>query len=779
MLHCSNTDCQAANPLDGKFCHHCRTPLVKRYLWGVGEGIEAYPKGKLASDRYLVINSPIILDTKPALTPQILDEEIPPAIVTYLKLFPYRPHIPQVYGQLARSQDNETSGHWLLEYGSFPQAFSQSIGSGQLFPSLTAAWSKASPLRQLNWLWQMAQLWQPLFNQEAASSLLDPQRLKVNGPLFLLQELERDRTEEGPAALAQLGSLWSQWTAVAAPEIQPFFQKLCAQLRSGQIDRAEVLVALLEDGLGQCGQKANCHYQIYARSDAGPSRARNEDACYPPSGTRLQASRNDSPLAIICDGVGGHEGGEIASGIAIDRVRDKLAPLQGSTSASPLSLVETIEEAVCEANDAIGDRNDSENRHERQRMGTTLILTLARAHQMYLAHVGDSRIYLISSSGCYQMTLDDDWASWEVRLGYTCYRAAVKHVNAGALLQALGMSASSRLRPTVNRFILDEDCVFLLCSDGLSDFERVEQYWETEILPVLAGEQSVEEGVERLVEIANRHNGHDNVTVTLVRCQVRPAKSEGKVRPIALPQPRKVAVSNPTVQPPDQRASPLATQQPTAQTPAPSRRSGLRFALACGILVLLGLGLGGLSYLVFPEVRSRLQTLVGRPDVPPVLPPTTAESPLLQWAVGDIIQLEEALDLATQPSLSAPDNPNPPLPATTRLKVARQQIDSEENLWLQFQVCPPVSSPASASPSPESQPPSTVGGGWAQADNTAIASATRLTEASADTCPLPVPSPTPTSTTSTPPIQQATPTPTPSPLPTPAPPPQGSDPPLE
>lgn len=737
MLHCSNPGCQAANPLDGKFCHQCRTPLVKRYLWAVGKGMDVYPKGTLASDRYLIVASQIVLDTKPALAPQIL-EDIPPSIFTYLKLFPYRPHIPQVYGQLVRGKDNRT-GIWLLEYGSLPAAVRQQFEEGQFFPDLATAWTKASPLRQLNWLWQMAQLWQPLLNQNAASSLLEPELLRANGSIFLLRELKTDAAEE--PNLKQLGSLWFHWTAAAAPTIQPFLQKLCEQLRSGQIDRAEVLIAFLDRALDESGKECDRRFQICTRTDTGPSRTHNEDACYPIPGSLVSARESDYPLAIVCDGIGGHEGGEIASRIAIDLVRDKLAHVQNSTKpVRPLSLVDTIEEAVCEANDAISDRNDLEHRLERQRMGTTLVLTLARDRQIYLAHVGDSRIYLISRSGCYQMTLDDDWASWEVRLGYTLYRDAVQHYNAGALLQALGMSSSSRLRPTVNRMTLDEDCLFLLCSDGLSDFERVEQYWESEILPAIGEERPLERVVERLIEIANRQNGHDNATVALVGCQVRPREQNGD-RPIALPQAQEAIAIGHSTQPPEEAISAGITKRVAAPAAAPRASNIRRFALACTILLLLGLGLGGLSYWLFPEVRSRLKTLGGQAESNGESVPTASDSPsaLAPSAsdpdVGEIIELQQAVVLYAKPSLAAETETSQLLPPSSRLKVARKQVDAEQNAWLQVQVCPPA---APASPSPQPQPP--IEEGWVRADQSAIASATRLTEA-ASCEPRSLPSP--------------------------------------
>ena len=108
-IYCSNNRCQAPNPQDNKYCQQCRTPLILRYLWAVGEGIKAYTPGEIIADRYQLKLSAIVLDTKPGLPPQI-PQEIPNKITPYLRLFPYRLHIPQVYGQLLlrdRGQNSE------------------------------------------------------------------------------------------------------------------------------------------------------------------------------------------------------------------------------------------------------------------------------------------------------------------------------------------------------------------------------------------------------------------------------------------------------------------------------------------------------------------------------------------------------------------------------------------------------------------------------------------------------------------------------------------------
>jgi protein phosphatase len=85
------------------------------------------------------------------------------------------------------------------------------------------------------------------------------------------------------------------------------------------------------------------------------------------------------------------------------------------------------------------------------------------------------------------------------------------------------MSSANNLHPTVQRLIIDQDCVFLLCSDGLSDYDRVEQYWDSEILPLLRGEKTVTAVGESLLQLANQKNGHDNSTIALVYCRVVPA----------------------------------------------------------------------------------------------------------------------------------------------------------------------------------------------------------------------------------------------------------------
>ena len=512
-IQCSNPNCVASNELEALFCHRCKTPVIKRYLWATKETISQEQEKKLINNRYLVISSRIFLDTQPGNPPQT-PQEVAKEIIPYLQLFPCYPNIPQVYGQL------DGTNAWLLDYGTVPtQAKGELIYPHQLIPELRYLWPNATALQQLNWLWQIVQLWQPLFNKKVASTLLNPELIRVNGQVVQTIQLQSDSIP--PPSLRNLGDLWSQWAENASPSIKDLLEQLSARLETGIIDQVDQVVAVLDKAIDKCRRSQEYSYQVYALSDSGPSRQNNEDAAYP-TYTTTDIPATESSLTIVCDGVGGHDGGEIASKETIDYLQSKISELSiENQDHNPKQVLRKLTKYINGSNDIINKRNDSEQRQERQRMGTTLVMTLSHAHEIYIGHVGDSRIYWITPTSCHQVTVDDDLASREVRLGYAVYRDSLQYPSAGALIQALGMRDSAALHPNIQRHIIDDDCIFLLCTDGLSDFDRVEQYWKHIVSPVLKGEKDLGSAVEDLVNIANQRNGHDNVTVALVHCQVK------------------------------------------------------------------------------------------------------------------------------------------------------------------------------------------------------------------------------------------------------------------
>ncbi len=649
MLYCSNYSCQAPNPDDSKFCQTCRTPLIRRHLWAVGEGVEKYQLGQLLAGRYLYEGDRVFLDTMPGLPPTPPDE-VSQAILPYLRLAPYQLHIPQVYGVID-VEGGAAAEIIVLEHAPIVETMSASaapqaqavptsvaemspklataMSNVRLWPTLTDSWAAAPAIRQLSWLWQLTQLWQPLSAELVASSVFIPELLRVEGPILRFLELRFDARQAAPT-LEQLGQMWQRWATTAHPHLAPFLNALCQQMIQGQIQSANQILAQLDQALSRIGRSQSYAIQVVSATDQGPSRQRNEDACYPPSGTKQNyVIRDGQPLPpeasylIVCDGIGGHQGGDVASQIAIEAVKQHLhqVPLDQVT---PKQLLLELETSVCRANDFISENNDVQNRRERERMGTTLVMGLMLGAEVYIAHIGDSRAYWITQHGCHQITLDDDIASRELRLGYNTYRNALQHPSSGSLVQALGMGSSATLHPTVQRFLVDEDSIFLLCSDGLSDNDRVEEYWETVLLPVLNGQSSLSDATQQLIDIANTQNGYDNVTIGLLHYRVVQQRSQPLPLPDAASQPlpkTRVQVGQPT-QLQSNRSSndvtaPLPSTQPTSKSldllglgqtqvlePAPTAtpRIGL---LLLGIVVLLGLS-GLLIHLLVPSVGDRL-----------------------------------------------------------------------------------------------------------------------------------------------------------------------------
>ena len=544
-IQCSNLQCQTFNDFKSRFCQRCKLPLVKRYLWATKELSEfetndnsrantqlqekATTEQELATvntepqqattqttvsaqaQRYFKIKDRIYLDTQPGIKPQT-SEQLSPDIVKYLQLFSRFPHIPQVYGQL------DDTDVWLLDYGTVPVDRTGKLIHEELLPKITALWTAASPLKQLNLLRQIAALWQPLLDKKVASTLLNPELIRINGYLIQLLELQED-TETVPT-LADLGKLWQQWAKKAHIEVQEVIQQLSDRMAAGSIDQIRQIISILDRALELYAQSQEYSYKTFAVSDSGPTRSNNQDKAYPDSEILVADSAQQS-LAIVCDGVGGHEGGEIASQETVNYLSESISAMKWDSLESPNKVLKKLIKFVNEANNIISQRNDSEKRQERQRMGTTLVMALARNHQMYLTHVGDSRIYLITNNSCHQITVDDDLASREVRLGYAVYQDAVRYPSGGALIQAIGMRDSKALHTNAQRLVIDDECLLLLCSDGLSDFDRVDQYWRDIITPVLKDKTSLQKAVQTLIKVGNKRNGHDNVTAALIHCQVK------------------------------------------------------------------------------------------------------------------------------------------------------------------------------------------------------------------------------------------------------------------
>lgn len=533
-LHCADVRCKAPNSSQDEVCKRCGSPLIRRYLWVVGEGLlpvnpeQAQGHDGLIQERYRWVNDPsdpqlgrIVLDTRPGEIPEMPPpKRLPAALIPYLRLFPYRFSLPQVYGLLRASE-----GKWLflLENGPIYPQHGQALepngsfrsAEGQLMPTLAEAWPRATPQRQLGWLWQLVRLWEPLAQQGVTATLLQADLIRVEGSTVRLLALESSLE---PPSLAQLAPVWQSLAATAHPSIAPFLSSVLDRLTSGAIAQVEHLTLILDRALALACEGQTVEIRVATCTDQGPQRSQNEDACLPKGGTFRITRPGHQALTLVCDGLGGHDGGEVASQWAADYIHRYLQTptnLEGTTPGI------AMQRSICQANERLLQRNNAEKRSSRQRMGTTVVMAWMVKHLTYLGHVGDSRIYRITPSGYSQLTVDDNVASQAVSLGQDIYRQALRPTMAGALTQALGITDTQHLRPTIQRFFFDDEMVLLLCSDGVSDRDRIPEVWGRILLPIFSGKTNVAVLATELLKSSNQLNGHDNSTIALVHCQVK------------------------------------------------------------------------------------------------------------------------------------------------------------------------------------------------------------------------------------------------------------------
>jgi protein phosphatase len=224
-------------------------------------------------------------------------------------------------------------------------------------------------------------------------------------------------------------------------------------------------------------------------------------------------------LYILCDGMGGHAGGEIASKLAVNTLRQYF---QEHWIANQLPTEDSIREAVYLANEAIYKLNQQDARSGVGRMGTTLVMLLIQDTQAAVTHVGDSRLYrLTRKRGLEQVTVDHEVGQREITRGVEA-SIAYARPDAYQLTQALGPRDQNSINPDVGFFEINEDTLLLLASDGLSDNDLLETNWQTHLEPLLSSGANLEQGVTKLIDLGNQHNGHDNITGILIRAKVRP-----------------------------------------------------------------------------------------------------------------------------------------------------------------------------------------------------------------------------------------------------------------
>jgi PPM family protein phosphatase len=244
-------------------------------------------------------------------------------------------------------------------------------------------------------------------------------------------------------------------------------------------------------------------------TDVGRVRSNNEDSF-----------RIVSPLQlyVLADGMGGEAHGEVASALAVETVvkhcleaqQNPAAPFFGKTEAGWSDETKRLSSALYLANKKVFESAES---HEDQRgMGATLTTAWVHGMRLSVAHVGDSRAYLLRSGCLLQLTTDHSLVAEQVRRGILTSAEAERSEMQSVLLRALG--AHSEIEPEMGEHQLFPRDVLLLCSDGLTRMVT-----DPEIAGTLQVETEPQKAAQRLVELANDAGGADNITVIVIRLE--------------------------------------------------------------------------------------------------------------------------------------------------------------------------------------------------------------------------------------------------------------------
>jgi protein phosphatase len=263
------------------------------------------------------------------------------------------------------------------------------------------------------------------------------------------------------------------------------------------------------------------------RTDVGRQRNHNEDQFFIRTETFRQEGIQGRHLKakglyILCDGMGGHACGEVASAKTVKFLRNFF---HDRWTDAQLPTEDTIREAILAANAEIYKTNLDNESYGSGRMGTTLVMMLVQDTAVAIAHVGDSRAYRYTRKNrLEQLTLDHELGQVEILRGVDP-DIAYSMPDAYQLTQAIGPRDNEFVYPDVRFLDVQEDTLFLLCSDGLSDNELLDEYQDTHVQPLLSSRTNIENGVVELIDLANEYNGHDNITVIAIRLKVKPNMS--------------------------------------------------------------------------------------------------------------------------------------------------------------------------------------------------------------------------------------------------------------
>ena len=237
----------------------------------------------------------------------------------------------------------------------------------------------------------------------------------------------------------------------------------------------------------------------FAKTDIGKAREINQDYYSIPK------SDQDLQLFILADGMGGYNGGEVASTLATEAAKNYIIDNFEKIEHSKEEILELIKNAVEYANNVVFEKSKTDK--ELEGMGTTLDICFIYNNKIYIGHVGDSRVYRIRGELIRKLTKDHSYVQQLVEDGKITREEANHHPKKNMLTKALGCTAY--VEPDIRARNLEPGDILVMCSDGLTNMVE-----EKEIYQVI--KENPETAPQTLVNLANNAGGYDNITVITI-----------------------------------------------------------------------------------------------------------------------------------------------------------------------------------------------------------------------------------------------------------------------
>jgi protein phosphatase len=243
--------------------------------------------------------------------------------------------------------------------------------------------------------------------------------------------------------------------------------------------------------------------EIATATDSGMVRSHNEDSI---------GADGEVGLAVLADGMGGYNAGEVASGIAVELIKAEMRKALADKKPEELDgpgAERLIAENAARANAAIYHASQSQPQYSG--MGTTLVVALWHDNQISVGHVGDSRLYRLRAGALEQVTRDHSLLQEQIDSGMITKEQARHSQHKNLVTRAVGIDPE--VEPEVHTYPAQPGDIFLICSDGLNDMVVDEDIQNT--LASLSANLPL--AAQQLVQQANDNGGRDNVSVILVR----------------------------------------------------------------------------------------------------------------------------------------------------------------------------------------------------------------------------------------------------------------------